>query len=473
MEDSDLLPQLINTIPGSLEMDRDEFRAQTHHNSESLSHKLREHYRKRIGNLNTDEMPSSFPSQFANRLAVSMYLFTMFSTLKIGLLDVMPLIYQGHDEIVLLQQCIVCFIFTEVMINWLGIRYVSSSYREYIGSHGGKHMNNSSLPEYLWKQQKLTKDSSAAVIMPLVTETGQVIDVVSKKYASLDTDGQSAHKILMCKENDLVNEAARVNQWMYTMNEQMNSRSISDLINVSEDNRSNLSSSEPEQQNPSKLRMNDLMSPKPVIRRDGNIVTESYPYWSWVPCYICGTTRPPRCHHCPLCKTCVLKRDHHCFFAGSCIGYQNHRFFITFLFWAWVGCVYATIHGFPYIRISIWVQISYFDIFFPVAVLRFLFGYLSFHSVLTVTTLSFLIAFDVFTAFYLYLQCRLLSLGLTSFERSCLKSSLEIKDTRKLNQKIRAVFGRYWLLNFLFPTYLILKPEEDPISWPDVRIIKH
>lgn len=321
---------------------------------------------------------------------------------------------------------------------------------------------------YVYNFQKLSSDFSSAVLMPRATQSEHV--TFNNKKDS--TDFQSAQGNFATEKVDLEKEAESVNQWMTMQNEQMNSRSIADLICVDEDNRTSVSLQH-EQQNRTMTEVFDVMKPKPVIKRQGMTITESYPYWSWVPCYSCRRTRPPRCHHCPLCKTCVLKRDHHCFFAGSCIGYRNHRFFIVFLFWAWIGCVYATLHAIAYISLALWPQMSYFDICFPVAALRWAFGYLSFHILLLMTTTTFLVIFICVTTTYLFSECRLISQGLTSFEKLCLKSSLEIKDTRRLNQKIRALFGRYWLLNFFFPTHFFLQPEEDPIYWPHIQIIKH
>ena len=50
--------------------------------------------------------------------------------------DVMPQIYAGNDWMVVCQQAIVAILFLEMMINWLGIRYVDSSYLRYIRVNG-------------------------------------------------------------------------------------------------------------------------------------------------------------------------------------------------------------------------------------------------------------------------------------------------------------------------------------------------
>ena len=59
-----------------------------------------------------------------------------------------------------------------------------------------------------------------------------------------------------------------------------------------------------------------------------------YPYWSSKPCAECRHRRPPRAHHCRYCGSCVLKRDHHCLLVGRCVGLRNQRHFVVFVFWS-------------------------------------------------------------------------------------------------------------------------------------------
>lgn len=287
---------------------------------------------------------------------------------------------------------------------------------------------------------------------------------------SLITEDSSLHSTnghAGFQPRDLGQEAAQANAEMNKINQQICSRSIADLISVTTD--SNLNSNQQQHS----ITTEDIISPKPVITTNGKVVTKTYPYWSWVPCYDCNRTRPPRCHHCPVCRTCVLKRDHHCFFAGACIGYRNHRFFYVFLIWAWLSCIYATLHGFPYIAWYLWQDMSYFDVFFPITIMRFILGYQSFLPALTVTTLTLLLYFDVITITFIYAHTCLIAWGLTSFEKAYLKSSLELKDTRSLQQKIQAVFGSYWALSIIIPTHFFFEPEENPIDWPYVQVNKH
>ncbi|KAI8037604.1 hypothetical protein M5D96_009765, partial [Drosophila gunungcola] len=65
----------------------------------------------------------------------------------------------------------------------------------------------------------------------------------------------------------------------------------------------------------------------------------------WRECSECQRLAPPRSWHCKICKACVLKRDHHCLYTGCCIGLRNHRFFMGFIFYLFVGAVYALVYN--------------------------------------------------------------------------------------------------------------------------------
>ncbi|CDO68748.1 hypothetical protein BN946_scf184989.g14 [Trametes cinnabarina] len=58
-------------------------------------------------------------------------------------------------------------------------------------------------------------------------------------------------------------------------------------------------------------------------------------------CHTDGFSKPMRAHHCRACGTCVLKYDHHCPWIGQCVGARNHRFFLIFLFWALLFCIWT------------------------------------------------------------------------------------------------------------------------------------
>ena len=117
---------------------------------------------------------------------------------------------------------------------------------------------------------------------------------------------------------------------------------------------------------------------------------------------------------------------------------------------------------------------SGFDVLFPVAIVRFIFGYISFQTALCVTTIWLNCYFDIMTLTFVYAHSHLIYWGITSFEKVYIRRTTQILDTRTISQKLRAVFGPNWFIGFVLPfVRFFSEPEEDPIEWPDVKVIKH
>ena len=73
-------------------------------------------------------------------------------------------------------------------------------------------------------------------------------------------------------------------------------------------------------------------------------------------CKICNEIKPLRAHHCSICKKCHLRMDHHCPWVNNCIGLCNYRYFVLFLFYLWVICIFNTI-----LSISPFFKLKRFD----------------------------------------------------------------------------------------------------------------
>lgn len=72
-------------------------------------------------------------------------------------------------------------------------------------------------------------------------------------------------------------------------------------------------------------------------------------------CEKCKCVKPDRAHHCSVCGTCILKMDHHCPWVNNCVCFNTYKFFILFLFYALVYCLYIAATSVEYF-IKFWAE---------------------------------------------------------------------------------------------------------------------
>ncbi|KAB0352465.1 hypothetical protein FD754_017322, partial [Muntiacus muntjak] len=177
-------------------------------------------------------------------------------------------------------------------------------------------------------------------------------------------------------------------------------------------------------------------------------------------CDRCQLIKPDRCHHCSVCDKCILKMDHHCPWVNNCVGFSNYKFFLLFLAYSLLYCLFIAATDLQYF-IKFWTN------GLPDTQAKFHIMFLFFAAAMFSVSLSSLFGY----------HCWLVSKNKSTLE--AFRSPVFRHGTDKngfslgFGKNMRQVFGdekRYWLLPIFsslgdgcsFPTCLVNQDPEQP-----------
>ncbi|XP_010524891.1 PREDICTED: probable protein S-acyltransferase 17 [Tarenaya hassleriana] len=93
--------------------------------------------------------------------------------------------------------------------------------------------------------------------------------------------------------------------------------------------------------------LTSFSDPGTVKPRNVSQYISAYPYddiiYSEKECSTCKIPKPARSKHCSICNRCVARFDHHCGWMNNCIGERNTRYFMAFLLWHFLLCLYGAV----------------------------------------------------------------------------------------------------------------------------------
>ncbi|XP_069487687.1 palmitoyltransferase ZDHHC2 isoform X3 [Ambystoma mexicanum] len=177
-------------------------------------------------------------------------------------------------------------------------------------------------------------------------------------------------------------------------------------------------------------------------------------------CDRCQLVKPDRCHHCSVCDKCILKMDHHCPWVNNCVGFSNYKFFLLFLAYSLLYCLFIAATDLRFF-IKFWTN------GLPDTQAKFHIMFLFFAAAMFSVSLSSLFGY------HCWLVCKNRS-TLEAFRTPIFRHGTDKNGfSLGFSKNLRQVFGdekKYWLLPVFtslgdgcsFPTCLVNQDAEQP-----------
>ena len=144
-------------------------------------------------------------------------------------------------------------------------------------------------------------------------------------------------------ENDLLNQNFNENEinLLHLNQHQNNTDSKENILNI------NNASTNHDSDQENKVIQENSHASNMITKTPTNSNSNLNPTPKINKCKFCKELKILRSHHCQVCGICVFKMDHHCPWINNCVGHYNHRYFVLFLTWLMLGCVYVSIFSLP------------------------------------------------------------------------------------------------------------------------------
>nr|ACO15224.1 Probable palmitoyltransferase ZDHHC21 [Caligus clemensi] len=185
----------------------------------------------------------------------------------------------------------------------------------------------------------------------------------------------------------------------------------------------------------------------------------------WEECESCDMHVPLGSRHCSHCRRCIHLKDHHCYFLGACVGSNNKRFFLSFVIYASLGSLFATLSILKEMSLNRnLLSMDGASLFLPANIALYFYDQSSLLEILYVSLLNFGIGAFLFTTFMFFVGVYGMLTGRNFFRRNKKRENkiLQEEDPVEHKNTYSDVFGSCGWIVILIPFTPFSLPSIDP-----------